>query len=429
MQSGGVALGASNERSPGVGPATGLNGTSRHREAEALGLQRYRQPGGSRPVVGENVRAGGPGGCGSRRQQRIRDRFPTSTGVFRPVGIEIERQRERPGRDVVEAVILFVRLLAAPAVAVELGVLTLHKGALQLGFRLEHRLRNAALRLIEIDDVAAGWERLRHRRAAGADVGMRRARGERLAQPRDLDAVAEQQTDNVRRRLRIVAGDDDDALQPIGGRFGQSGTAEVVVVLQTALPVLRRRLERRERRDEMVGDAVAEGRDAAVVPALAEFGPAVGLVGHPRGALEGGPLVPVAHIEEIEDAAHEILPAIAVERRRVAAPVRLEPLRRLRRQVHVHGLRDGGKKEVRRRRVVVHEHLRAPPQHAVHHRPHFRLALGEQIAVHVEAIVVIAPRDAPGLVLLERPRVVRADGDGVVPRRKALMPVGVRGWV
>src|SRR3989449_7362995 len=148
--------------------------------------------------------------------------------IRRPPRSTLFPTRRSSDLDVVEAVILFVRLLAAPAVAVELGVLTLHKGALQLGFRLEHRLGNAALRLIEIDDVAAAWEPLRHRRAAGADVGMRRARGERLAQPRDLDAVAEQQTDNVRRRLRIAAGDDDDALQPIGGRFGQRGTAEVV---------------------------------------------------------------------------------------------------------------------------------------------------------------------------------------------------------
>ena len=176
-------------------------------------------------------------------------------------------------------------------------------------------------------------------------------------------------------------------------------------------------------------DAVAERRDAAVVTALAEFGPAVGLVRHPGRPLERRPLIPVADVEEVEDAAHEILPAIAVERRSVAAPVRLEPLRRLRGQVHVHGLGNGREEEVRRRRVVVHEDLRPPPQHPVHHGAHFRLALGQQVAVHVEAVVAVAPRDAPGLVLFERPRVVRAHADGVVPRGETLVTIGIRRWV
>src|SRR2546422_7863795 len=60
--------------------------------------------------------------------------------IRRPPRSTLFPTRRSSDLDVVEAVILFVRLLAAPAVAVELGVLTLHKGALQLGFRLEHRL-------------------------------------------------------------------------------------------------------------------------------------------------------------------------------------------------------------------------------------------------------------------------------------------------
>jgi len=75
---------------------------------------------------------------------------------------------------------------------------------------------------------------------------VRQARRERLAQPGHLDAVAEQQADNVRRRLRIVARHDHDAFDAIGRRFRERGAAEVVVVLQPALPVLRRRLECRQ---------------------------------------------------------------------------------------------------------------------------------------------------------------------------------------
>ena len=58
--------------------------------------------------------------------------------------------------------------------SVELGELALDERALQLGFRFEHRLGNAALRLVEIDDVAAGREGPRRRCAAGADVWVRR---------------------------------------------------------------------------------------------------------------------------------------------------------------------------------------------------------------------------------------------------------------
>ena len=161
----------------------------------------------------------------------------------------------------------------------------------------------------------------------------------------------------------------------------------------------------------MVGDAVAKRGDGAVVAALAELRPSVRLVRHPSRALEGGPFVPVADVEEVEDAPHEILPAVLVEGRRIAPAVRIEPLRRLSRQVHVHRLRDRREEEVRGRRVMVHEHLRMPAQNPIHHGAHFRLALRHEIAVHVEAEMAVAPRDAPRLVLLERPGVIGPDAD------------------
>ena len=75
---------------------------------------------------------------------------------------------------------------------------------------------------------------------------------------------------------------------------------------------------------------------------------------------------------------------------------------------------------------MVDEHLRVPAQDAVHHRAHLRLALRDEIAVHVEAVVVVAAGDTPWLVLLERPRMIGADCDGVIPRREALVAIGVR---
>src|SRR2546421_6309340 len=40
-----------------------------------------------------------------------------------------------------------------------------------------------------------------------------------------------------------------------------------------------------------------------------------------------------------------------------------------------------------------HEHLRAPAQDAIHHGANFRLALREQVAVHVEAVMAVSPRE------------------------------------
>ena len=78
---------------------------------------------------------------------------------------------------------------------------------------------------------------------------------------------------------------------------------------------------------------------------------------------------------------------------------------------------------------MIHEHLRMPAQNAVHHDARLGLALRHQVAVHVEAIMVVAPGDAPGLVLLERPRVVGADGHRVVPGGEPLVTIGVGGRV
>ena len=233
----------------------------------------------------------------------------------------------------------------------------------------------------------------------------------------------------MRRGARIAAGEDHDALHPVRGRLGERAAAELVVVLHAGLTVLGRRLQRRERGHEVVGDPVPERGDRAVITAQVVLRAAVRFVGHAAGALERRPLVPVAGIEEVEHAAHEILPAVAVERRRVAAPVRLEPLRRLRRQVEVYRLRDRWEEERGRRGVVVHQHLRVPAQDPVHHRADLGLALRQEIAVHVEAKVIVAARDAPRLVLLQGGRVVGADADGVVPGGEPLVTVGVGGWV
>src|SRR5262245_37245196 len=152
----------------------------------------------------------------------------------------------------------------------------------------------------------------------------------------------------------------------------------------------------------MVRDPVAEGADRAVIAAAVELRTAVGFVRHPRRALEGRPLVPGAGVEEIEDAAHEILPAVVVESGGVAAAEHLEPVRGLCGEILIHGGGDGREEEGLRRGVVVDEDLRMPAQDPVHHDAHFRLTLRHEIAVHVEAEMVVPSRHAPRLVLLQR---------------------------
>ena len=175
----------------------------------------------------------------------------------------------------------------------------------------------------------------------------------------------------------------------------------------------------------MVRDPIPQCRDRAVVAAIVEFAAAIGLIRHAGRALEGGPLVPVPDVEEVEHPAHLILPAIAIEGRGIAAPIGVEPFRGLGRKIHVHGLGDRREEERRRGRVMIHEHLRSPAHHAVHHRAHLRLTLRQEVAIHVEAEMAVATRDAPRLGLLERERMVGADGDRVIPGGEPLVPVGV----
>src|SRR2546426_12656996 len=88
---------------------------------------------------------GGRGG-----EHRVRDRRAAERRrVLNPIGLEVEGVGERPGGDVVEAVVLFVGVLAATAVALELRELLLNEAGVEGGAPFEHRLRETALRLAE----------------------------------------------------------------------------------------------------------------------------------------------------------------------------------------------------------------------------------------------------------------------------------------
>src|SRR5207244_6554677 len=72
------------------------------------------------------------------------------------------------------------------------------------------------------------------------------------------------------------------------------------------------------------------------------------------------------------------------------------------------------------------QHALPISQNPIHHGAHFRLALRHEIAVHVEAEMAVAPRDAPRLVLLERPGMIGAHGHRVVPGGEPLVAIGDR---
>ena len=71
---------------------------------------------------------------------------------------------------------------------------------------------------------------------------------------------------------------------------------------------------------------------------------------------------------------------------------------------------------------------RMPLEHPAGDRLYFLLRHRHQVAVHVEPVVIEAPRDSPGLsaLLLDRLSLRAPYGDRVAPDGKALMPVRIR---
>ena len=94
VQCGSVALRAGDERAARIRAPIGADGSHRDSEPESLGLERHRQAGGARPVVGEQIGARGARGRGRRRQDRVGDSITTGACIFSPIRIEIERQRQ-----------------------------------------------------------------------------------------------------------------------------------------------------------------------------------------------------------------------------------------------------------------------------------------------------------------------------------------------
>jgi hypothetical protein len=193
--------------------------------------------------------------------------------------------------------------------------------------------------------------------------------GERLLHPLHLDARVLEVLGERCGAHRIVAD-----VERVGTRRVRARRARGVGVRRHALePLLAkadRGLDRGQRRGEVPRHAVEHGDDGLVVPAEREVAAAVGLVGHADRALERGPDVPVLGRVEVEHVAHVVLPAVAVERRRVPLAEAVHPHLVVVRPQRGVGRVGGGREEERRHLpVVVHEHLRPPAADLARHLP------------------------------------------------------------
>ena len=200
---------------------------------------------------------------------------------------------------------------------------------------------------------------------------------------------------------------------------------ELVEVLKQLGPAVGGGGERRQRGDVVVRDRHLEGGPGPVVLPLLELGPTVGLERHAESATHGGPHVDVAGIEEVEDVPHVILPAVAVEGAAVVPAEALEPLIRGRGKILVVRLGHRREEVLRRGAVQVGDYLGPPADIHASQGLALRLRLGQLIPVHVEPVVIVAAPDGPGLGLLERRRLVGSHRYRVVPRREALVAIGI----
>jgi len=340
-------------------------------------------------------------------------------------------------------------MLAAVHVALVFAQLLARERRIHRTILLDQRARDAAAGLRQVNDERAVRElrfagrRLGRRRRARAveslaflGCGLRdavrpdRARAlgaERLLHPLHLDAGVLEVLGERGGAHRVVAH-----VQRVGARRVRArrarGARERRHVLQPLLAELDRRLDRGERRGEVPRHAVQHGDDRLVVSPEGQVAAAVGLVRHADRALERGPDVPVLDGVEVEHVADVVLPAVAVERRRVASAEAVHPLLVVGEAERVVRRVGRGREEERRHlAVVVHEHLRPPAADLARHLPRLRLAHGERVAVGIELVVRAPAADAPGLraLLLERPVLGVPLAVRVDPGDEALVAVGV----
>jgi hypothetical protein len=312
---------------------------------------------------------------------------------LRPPRAYAEGHRERPGRDVVEA----IALPRTPELQLEL-----HEGRVELGVGLKDRLDQVPLRLREVDHVAPG---LHPRRSAGGGH-VRRSVGQRhvARQAVHLDpVVAQLGHQRIGAPLR-VALEHHRAHGTARVLCDRLGPRPGVVVHQLGAParrgahrgplggvVLPRRLLERAQHPIVAPDGTTRRRGR--------------LEEHPHAPGEHRPPLAIAGIERVVALAAEVGPPVHVEGGAVRRREDVEPLGEVRRVVLVVRLARRGEVErgARPLLVQVDRHVRPP----LHVRPHAPARLGvrldEPVAIEVE-VVVRRARPRPRARIVERPR-------------------------
>ena len=149
----------------------------------------------------------------------------------------MQRERQRPRGDVIEAIRFLSSTAAQSVVAFLTRVHFLQKIVGEFHFRLEQGLQQALLRLRKRNDVGAGGKLLAKRFRVLVAVSFRR--GERRRRAIDLDAMTLEQAEEGGEAAAVAPFEQHNLLHRLALDFVHSGLAEQIVVHQSLFFVLR----------------------------------------------------------------------------------------------------------------------------------------------------------------------------------------------
>ena len=223
-------------------------------------------------------------------------------------------------------------------------------------------------------------------------AGRQRARSElhRLVGAAHLDPLRREIPGQPIGTRRILTRDEDVFADGSLLAFADGRAAELEIVAQEPLAVARGGHRGRDRRVEMVHDAVAIGQRLAVAPRKGQPAGRGLLIRHADRPLHGRPRIAVAGVEGVVHLADVVGPASLVEPRGVGPAKEVPRCRLALRVVRVE--RFGGRREVvgvvTALLVEVHGDLRLVLKRNCNPASRFGLRLCKPVAVHIEQVVI-----------------------------------------
>ena len=181
--------------------------------------------------------------------------------------------------------------------------------------------------------------------------------------------------------------------------------AVLVEIAQQLLAIHRRRLQRRNRRHEMVPHRVAKRKQRFVRAPHHQAANRGLLVGHRKRSVVERPTRAVARIEGVVLFAREVIEAVFVEPLRIILAEQRQARPLIRRQVRIVrvGFRCEEIRRVRTHLVKIHVHHRQPLAQRLHLAEDLRLGQPDPIAIQVEQVMIGAAA-GPRLIVLGRAR-------------------------